>query len=140
MNRKPIIVAWAYLMMTVTGWQRGLVPARDVINTHQTYQDACREASEGHFELTVCIYAEDIIPETYPFVPVCGQDFVVGAQQQFIMAAGVNENNPCDTCGSMIANRPCNGSGFYDLDVPVGHPEFSKVYRCPNNPADEAQN
>jgi DNA replication protein DnaC len=34
------------------------------------------------------------------------------------------------------AERFCNGSGFYDVDVPVGHPDFSKVFRCPHNPAE----
>lgn len=30
----------------------------------------------------------------------------------------------------------CNGLGFYDEDVPYGHPDFNKVYRCPNNPVE----
>ncbi|MEM6528400.1 MAG: ATP-binding protein [Chloroflexota bacterium] len=39
----------------------------------------------------------------------------------------------CRICGA-VENQQCNGSGFYDVDVPVGHPDFSKVFRCPNNP------
>ncbi len=31
----------------------------------------------------------------------------------------------------------CNGLGFYDLDVPPGDPNFSKVFRCPNNPLEQ---
>lgn len=31
----------------------------------------------------------------------------------------------------------CNGLGFYDLDVPPGHPDFSKTFRCPNNPPEQ---
>lgn len=46
---------------------------------------------------------------------------------------------PCLLCGKTGADKKCNGSGSYDLDVPVGHPDFSRVFRCPNNPqeADE---
>jgi DNA replication protein DnaC len=42
------------------------------------------------------------------------------------------EPSPCKVCGKY--DTYCNGTGFYDLDVPVGHPDFSKVFRCPNNP------
>lgn len=42
---------------------------------------------------------------------------------------------PCKLCGTY--DGYCNGSGFYDLDVPVGHPDFSTVFRCPNNPLSE---
>lgn len=31
----------------------------------------------------------------------------------------------------------CNGLGFYDKDVPPGHPDFSRTFRCPNNPLEE---
>jgi DNA replication protein DnaC len=31
----------------------------------------------------------------------------------------------------------CNGTGFYDLEVPVGHPNFHTVYRCPHHPASD---
>ncbi len=31
----------------------------------------------------------------------------------------------------------CNGLGFYDEDVPYGHPDFNKVYRCPNYPIEQ---
>lgn len=50
-----------------------------------------------------------------------------------------DEPQPCKTCGTY--EKFCNGTGFYDLDVPVGHPDFSKVFRCPNNPleADESR-
>ncbi len=48
-----------------------------------------------------------------------------------------NEPDRCELCGATGASRFCNGMGFYDLDVPVGHPDFSKVFRCPNNPVDE---
>lgn len=37
-------------------------------------------------------------------------------------------------------DKKCNGLGFYDLDVPVGHPDFNKVFRCPNNPRNEDDN
>lgn len=46
-----------------------------------------------------------------------------------------DEPQPCKTCGKY--EKFCNGTGFYDLDVPVGHPDFSKVFRCPNNPLEE---
>lgn len=48
-----------------------------------------------------------------------------------------NEAPACAICSAHNAERQCNGSGFFDLDVPVGHPDFSKVFRCPNNPVEE---
>lgn len=48
-----------------------------------------------------------------------------------------SDTTTCGICGARNAERLCNGSGFFDLDVPVGHPDFSKVFRCPNNPVEQ---
>ncbi|MEO0564508.1 MAG: ATP-binding protein, partial [Chloroflexota bacterium] len=48
-----------------------------------------------------------------------------------------NAPSVCETCGVPSTEQFCNGTGFYDLDVPVGHPDFSKVFRCPNNPVEQ---
>jgi len=48
-----------------------------------------------------------------------------------------SDETACGICGARNAERICNGSGFYDLDVPVGHEDFSKVFRCPNNPVEQ---
>ncbi|MBZ0292344.1 MAG: hypothetical protein K8L99_07225, partial [Anaerolineae bacterium] len=43
------------------------------------------------------------------------------------------ENGHCPIC-----NREpiCGGMGLISYDVPVGHPYFGKLYRCPNNPVE----
>lgn len=43
----------------------------------------------------------------------------------------------CRLCGVPLEQMRCNGLGFYDEDVPYGHPDFNKVYRCPNNPIEQ---
>lgn len=50
----------------------------------------------------------------------------------------ITEPTVCRLCGA--SNPLCNGTGFYDKDVPVGHPDFSKVFRCPNNPPEADTN
>lgn len=44
---------------------------------------------------------------------------------------------PCRLCGAPFEQMLCNGLGFYDEDVPYGHADFNKVYRCPNNPIEQ---
>lgn len=40
----------------------------------------------------------------------------------------------CPLCGKADL---CNGLGVISYDVPVDHPDFGKLFRCPNNPAGE---
>lgn len=44
-------------------------------------------------------------------------------------------NEPCRICGQTPSL--CNGLGVIAHDVPVDHPDFGKLFRCPNNPVDQ---
>ena len=61
------------------------------------------------------------------------------SNQGDIPTSSSDEPIPCKICHT-TEGKLCNGSGFYDLDVPVGHPDFSKVFRCPNNPLEHDDN
>ncbi len=45
-----------------------------------------------------------------------------------------NNGGPCPICGQ---ESICGGLGVIRYDVPVGDPRFGKLFRCPNNTADQ---
>jgi DNA replication protein DnaC len=46
--------------------------------------------------------------------------------------ANVTPPTSCDLCGS--GKLICGGMGYVTRERPVGHPEFGKLFRCPNLP------
>lgn len=44
-------------------------------------------------------------------------------------------NEPCRICGRTPSI--CNQLGVIAYEVPVGHPDFGKLFRCPNNPVEQ---
>jgi DNA replication protein DnaC len=45
------------------------------------------------------------------------------------------KNEPCSLCGQQP--NLCGGLGVLSYDVPVGHPHFGKLFRCPNHPVED---
>lgn len=66
---------------------------------------------------------------------------MMGASDEFSAGQtqpGLSNNVPtCKVCGRQGDEMFCNGLGFYDKDVPHGHPDFNKTFRCPYHPIQE---
>ncbi len=43
------------------------------------------------------------------------------------------DDAPCSLCGRQSI---CGGLGYVRYDLPVDHPQFGQLFRCPNSPAD----
>ena len=52
----------------------------------------------------------------------------------------IGVNAPASESDAQICKpdcKTCGGCGYFRYDVPVGHPEFGKLHRCPERPVEE---